>query len=51
MRQRTEVERKLSERVDQRVLGWYGHIIRMNMDHMTKKVLKAEVTGESEKKV
>lgn len=44
MRQRTEVERNLSERVDQRVLGWYGHIIRMHMDHMTK-AWKAEVTG------
>ncbi len=44
VRWRTEVERKLSDRMDQKVLGWYGNMIRMDEDHMTK-VWKAEVSG------
>lgn len=45
VRQRTEVVRKLSERVDQRVLSWYGHMVRMGEECLTKRVWKAEVNG------
>ncbi len=41
---KSEVERKLSERVGQRVLSWYGHMIRMDEDPMTK-VWRTEVSG------
>ncbi len=44
VRHRTDVERKLPERVDQRMLSWYGHMIRMDEDCMTK-VWKTEVSG------
>ena len=45
VRRRAGVERKLSERVDQRVLGWYGHMVRMNDERLTKRVWKAEASG------
>ncbi len=44
VRRRTEVERKLPERVDQRVLSWYGHMIRMDEDYMTR-MWRAKVSG------
>ncbi len=37
--------RKMSERVDQRVLSWYGHVVRMGEECLTKQVWKAEVSG------
>ncbi len=37
--------RKISERVDQRVLSWYGHVVRMGKEQLTKRVWKAEVSG------
>ncbi len=37
---------KMSEKVDQRVLSWYGHVVRMGKEHLTKQqVWKAEVSG------
>ena len=45
VRRRTGVERKLSERVDQKVLGWYGHMVRMSDERLTYKVWKAETNG------
>ena len=45
MRRRAGVERKLSEKVDQRVLGWYGHMVRMREERLTKRVWKAEASG------
>ncbi len=32
-------------RVDQRVLSWFGHVVRMDEEHLTKWVWKAEVSG------
>ncbi len=46
VRQRTGVVRKLSDRVDQSVLRWYGHMVRMDEERLTKKVWRAPVTGE-----
>ena len=38
VRRQAGVKRKLSEKVDQRVLGWYGHMVRMCEEHLTKRV-------------
>jgi hypothetical protein len=38
VRQRTGVVKKLSERVDQSVLRWYGHMVRMDVERLTKVV-------------
>lgn len=35
----------LSKRVDERVLGWFGHVERMYDERMTKKVYVSEVKG------
>ncbi len=43
-KQRIEVERKLPERVDQRVLRWYEHMVRMDEECMIKRAWKAEVS-------
>ena len=45
VRRRAGVERKMSEKVDQRVLGWYGHMVRMREERLTKRVWKAEASG------
>jgi hypothetical protein len=45
VRQRTGVVKKLSERVDQSVLRWYGHMVRMDEERLTKKVWRAQVNG------
>ncbi len=34
-RRTVELERKLSEKVDQRLLRWYGHMIRMDEELRT----------------
>lgn len=45
MRRRTEdVERKLSKGVDQRVLSWYVHMVKMEEERLAKRVWKAEVS-------
>ena len=33
------------ERANQGVLRWYGHVLRMNDNRLTKKVFKSEVVG------
>ncbi len=45
VRRRTGVVRKLSDWVGQSVLRWYGHMVRMDEERQTKKVLRAQVTG------
>lgn len=45
LRQRTEVETKLSERVAQRALSWHGHMVRMDEEHSARRVWKAEMSG------
>ena len=55
VRRRAGVERKLSEKVDQRVLGWYGHVVRMCEVRLTQSVCRAEagrvrLRGRPEKK-
>ena len=45
MRRRTEVERELASRADQRVSRWFGHVERMDDYRMARRVLMAEVSG------
>ena len=45
VRRKTGVGRKLSDRLDQKVLGWYGHMERMNEERLTKRVWSAEAKG------
>ena len=37
--------KRLGDRVDARVLRWYGHMVRMDDARLVKKVWKAEVSG------
>ncbi len=39
------IMRKMSERVDMRVLSWYGHLMTMGEERLTKRLWKAEVSG------
>ena len=36
---------KLSKRVDQSVMRWYGHIDRMNVEKLMKRIYRARVDG------
>ncbi|XP_076038213.1 uncharacterized protein LOC143023538 isoform X2 [Oratosquilla oratoria] len=45
VRRRTGVERELGDRVDERVLGWFGHMERMSEERLVKEVWNAEVEG------
>ena len=47
VRRRTGVERELGDRVDERVLRWYGHMERMSEERLVKEVWKAEVEGKN----
>ena len=45
VRRRSGIERELASRADQRVLRWFGHVERMDDNHMARRVLMAEVSG------
>ena len=45
VRRRARIERELASRADQRVLGWFGHVERMDEHRMARRVLVAEVIG------
>ena len=45
MHRRAGIERELVSRADQRVLRWFGHVERMDENHMARRVLIAEVSG------
>ena len=45
MRRRAGTEGKLGNRVDQRVLRWFGQVERMDEYRMAIRVLMAEVSG------
>ena len=42
---RAGIERELANRADQRVLRWFGHVVRMNEYRIARRVLIAEVSG------
>ena len=37
------IEKELASRVDQRVLRWFGHVVRIDEQRMTRRVLVPEV--------
>ena len=43
VRRRTGVGRKLSSKVDQNVLRWFGHMERMDEERIAKRMVKSEV--------
>ena len=45
VRMRAGIERELASRVDQRVLRWFGHAKRMDVQRLASRVLMAEVSG------
>ena len=42
---RAGIETELASRVDQRILRWFGHVERMDENHIARRVLIAEVSG------
>ena len=44
VRRRAVIERELARRADQRVLGWFWHVERMDKYRMARRVLMAEVS-------
>ena len=44
VRMEAGIERELASRADQRVLGWFGHVERMDEYRMAIRVLMAEVS-------
>ena len=46
VRRRAGIERELAGREGQRLLGWFGHVERMDKYHMSKRLLMAEVGGK-----
>ena len=45
VRRRVQAERKLSGRVDQSVLRWFGYVERMDEERMAMKVVISNVEG------
>ena len=42
VRRRAGIERKLASRADQRLLRWFGHVERMDVYRLARRVLMAE---------
>ena len=47
VRTRTGVRRELAARVDMNVLRWFGHVERMDIERLLKKVMNAKVNERS----
>ena len=45
MRRRAGIERELASGANQRVLRWFGHVERMDVYGLARRVLMAEVSG------
>ena len=45
VRRRAGIERELTNREDQRVLRWFGHVERMDEYRMARRVLSSDVNG------
>ena len=46
MHRRAGIERKLTSKVDQRILIWSSHVERRDEYRMARRVLMVEVSGE-----
>ena len=47
VRRRAGIEMELASRADQRVLGWFGHVERMDEYRMARRVLMAKSVWDS----
>ena len=47
VRERTGVRKELAGRVDMNVLRWFGHVVRMDNERLSKRVMNARVDGRS----
>ena len=47
VRARTGVRRELAARVDMIVLRWFGHVERMDIERLLKKLMNAKADGRS----
>ena len=47
VRERTGVREELAARVDMNVLRWFGHVVRMDSERLSKRVLNAKVDGRN----
>ena len=45
VRRRVGVDRSMSDKVDERVLSWFGHVARMSGERLTKIVYELKVGG------
>ena len=45
VRRKAGIERELVSRADQRVLRWFGHVVRMDEYRMARRVLIVEIRG------
>ena len=45
IRERVGVCQEMAERVDMKVLSWYGHVMRMNESRLTLRVYESKVEG------
>jgi hypothetical protein len=45
VRLRTGMVRKLEDRVDARVLRWFGHMVRMDDGRLAERVMESELLG------
>ena len=45
IRRRVGVDRTLEDRADERVLNWFGHVERMSVERLTKRVYESSVEG------
>ncbi len=45
VRRRTGFAKELSERAEQRVLLWFGHVEKMEEEHLVKKITRSDVRG------
>ena len=44
VRRRSAINRELASKADQSVFRWFGHMERMNEDHMARRLLMTEVS-------
>ena len=47
VRERTGVRKELAGRVDMNVLRWFGHVVRMDNERLSKRVMNAKVDGRN----
>ena len=48
VRRRAGIERELARKADQRILRWFGHVVRIYEHRMSRRVPKVEVSGGRE---